>query len=202
MQGKFQMQVLPAVGHTVHEDSPDKVPFSIYIYFNFTRCPFLIFFLILLIFYIQGNLFSFYIHFFSFFIYTRWPRCSPLSSSAISWPVPLRRSNPSELSTGFPWEDSPWHLQPTIQLLALESNQPDSCRPHPRLSSLGRSDSQNCPSLFKGGIAKADFQLFLILDPPKTPVKILYIDNYEQICAQYPPNLQDLCKLLLITTCC
>ena len=25
MQGKFQMQVLPAVGHTVHEDSPDKV---------------------------------------------------------------------------------------------------------------------------------------------------------------------------------
>ena len=25
MQGKFQMQVLPAVGHTVHEDSPDRV---------------------------------------------------------------------------------------------------------------------------------------------------------------------------------
>ena len=25
MQGKFQMQVLPQVGHTVHEDSPDKV---------------------------------------------------------------------------------------------------------------------------------------------------------------------------------
>ena len=64
MQGKFQMQVLPAVGHTVHEDSPDKVPFSIYIYFNFTRWPFLIFFLILLIFYIQGNLFySFFLIF-------------------------------------------------------------------------------------------------------------------------------------------
>merc|ERR1719300_1805474 len=25
MQGKFQMQVLPQVGHTVHEDSPEKV---------------------------------------------------------------------------------------------------------------------------------------------------------------------------------
>ena len=25
MQGKFQMQVLPQVGHTVHEDSPDRV---------------------------------------------------------------------------------------------------------------------------------------------------------------------------------
>ena len=36
MQGKFQMQVLPAVGHTVHEDSPDKAPFLISIYFNFT----------------------------------------------------------------------------------------------------------------------------------------------------------------------
>ena len=54
----------------------------------------------------------------------------------------------------------------------------------------------------KGEIAKADFQLFLILDPPKTLVKILYIDYYEQICAQYPPNLQDLCKLLLLTTSC
>ena len=116
--------------------------------------------------------------------------------------MPLRRSNPSELSTGFPWEDSPWHLHSIIQLLALESNQPDSCHPHPRLSSLGKSDSQNCPSSFKGEIAKADFQLFLILDPPKTLVKIVYIDNYEQICTQYPPNLQDLCKLLLITTSC
>ena len=184
MQGKFQMQVLPAVGHTVHEDSPDKVPFSISIFFNFTKWPFL-------------NFYSFFL----IFLYLRWPRCSPLSSSAISWPVPLRRSNPSELSTGFPWEDSPWHLHPIIQLLALESNQPDSCLPHPRLSSLGKSDSQNCPSSFKGEIAKADFQLFLILDPPRTLVKILYFDNYKQICAQYPPNLQDLCKLLLITTC-
>ena len=34
MQGKFQMQVLPAVGHTVHEDSPDKVPFPISILFS------------------------------------------------------------------------------------------------------------------------------------------------------------------------
>ena len=49
MQGKFQMQVLPAVGHTVHEDSPDKVPFSISIYFNFTRWPFLIFYSFFLI---------------------------------------------------------------------------------------------------------------------------------------------------------
>ena len=129
-------------------------------------------------------------------------RCSPPSSSVISWPVPLRRSNPSELSTGFLWGDSPWHLRLIIQLLALESNQPDSCLPPPRLSSLGKSDSENCPSSVKSEIAKADFQLFLILDPPKTLVKILYIDYYEQICAQYPPNLQDLCKLLLLTTSC
>ena len=149
----------------------------------------------------QGAFFNFYLFqfykvtfpqflfIFSHFLCLRWPRCSPLSSSAISWPVPLRRSNPSELSTGFPWEDSPWHLHSIIQLLALESNQPDSCLPHPRLSSLGKSDSQNCPSSFKGEIAKADFQLFLILDPPRTLVKILYFDNYKQICAQYPPNL-------------
>ena len=62
MQGKFQMQVLPAVGHTVHEDSPDKVHFSSFIYFNFTRWLFLIFFLILIIFYIP------FLIFYSFFL--------------------------------------------------------------------------------------------------------------------------------------
>lgn len=25
MQGKFQMQILPRVGHTIHEDDPDSV---------------------------------------------------------------------------------------------------------------------------------------------------------------------------------
>lgn len=29
MQGKFQMQVLPAVGHAVHEDAPDRVAESV-----------------------------------------------------------------------------------------------------------------------------------------------------------------------------
>ena len=47
MQGKFQMQVLPAVGHTVHEDSPDKVPFfNFYLhqYYKVAFSHFLLFF--------------------------------------------------------------------------------------------------------------------------------------------------------------